>query len=48
MAQVRVYLEAPNGTDAASAPRSNVRIWSTIAGSQDRVYSETVFNGRGQ
>jgi cytochrome c oxidase accessory protein FixG len=48
MAQVRVYLEAPNGTASAAAPRSTVRIWSTIAGSQDRVYSETVFNGRGQ
>lgn len=48
MAQVRVYLEAPNGTESAAAPRSTVRIWSTIAGSQDRVYSETVFNGRGQ
>ncbi|MFU8899240.1 MAG: FixG Ig-like domain-containing protein, partial [Roseinatronobacter sp.] len=47
-ALLRVYLTAPPDTPSNRADSSPVRIWATISGSNDRVYSDTVFNGRNQ
>jgi polyferredoxin len=47
-ALLRVYLTAPNGSTAASAERTTLRLWANLDGGQTRVYSDTVFNGRGQ
>ena len=44
----RVYLTAANGTPAAVADATPVRIWISVSGETDRIYGETVFNGRGQ
>jgi cytochrome c oxidase accessory protein FixG len=44
----RVYLTAANGTEAARAAATPVRIWVSVPGDTDRIYSDTVFNGRGQ
>ena len=46
--QLRVYLSAPPGTPSNTAQTSPARIWASIAGSNERVYSDTVFNGRSQ
>jgi polyferredoxin len=47
-ALLRVYLTAPPGTPSNTAERSSVRIWAAIVGGTERVYSDTVFNGRNQ
>ena len=44
----RVYLTAANGTPPARAARTEVRIWASVIGEADRIYTDTVFNGRGQ
>ena len=44
----RVYLTASNGTPAAVADATPVRIWISVSGETDRIYGETVFNGMGQ
>jgi len=44
----RVYLTAANGTPPARAARTDVRIWASVVGEADRIYTDTVFNGRGQ
>ncbi len=44
----RVYLTAANGTPAASAATSPIRIWVSVTGDTDRIYGETIFNGRGE
>jgi polyferredoxin len=44
----RVYLTAPPGTTAARDSSSPVRIWASVPGDTARIYSETIFNGRGQ
>jgi polyferredoxin len=45
---IRLYLTAPNGTDPARLASTPVRIWASVTGETARIYSETVFNGRGQ
>ncbi|MFN4058040.1 MAG: cytochrome c oxidase accessory protein CcoG [Roseinatronobacter sp.] len=45
---LRVYLTAAPGTSSASLERSELRLWATLDGEASRVYSDTVFNGRGQ
>jgi cytochrome c oxidase accessory protein FixG len=47
-ALLRVYLTAPHFTASAREERTKVRIWSNLVGGPTRVYSDTVFNGRGQ
>ena len=44
----RVYLTAPSGTAVADSATTPVRIWVSVSGDTDRIYGETVFNGRGQ
>ncbi len=44
----RVYLTAPSGTAAGDSATTPVRIWVSVSGETDRIYGETVFNGRGQ
>jgi len=44
----RVYLTAAAGTAAASSASSPVRIWVSVSGETDRIFGETIFNGRGQ
>jgi cytochrome c oxidase accessory protein FixG len=43
----RVYLTTPPGIPAASDAATPVRIWASVGGGTERVFSETVFNGRG-
>ena len=45
---LRVYLTAPPDTRSNTADSTPVRIWASITGSTERVYSDTVFNGRNQ
>jgi polyferredoxin len=45
--QFRVYLTAPPGIAVTEAVATPVRLWASVTGATDRVYSETVFNGRG-
>jgi hypothetical protein len=47
-ALLRVYLTAPPGTQSNTAQSSPVRIWANLSGGTERVYSDTVFNGRNQ
>jgi polyferredoxin len=47
-ALLRVYLTAPPGTLSNTAQSSPVRIWASIVGGTERVYSDTIFNGRNQ
>ena len=42
----RVYLVAPAGSDAATSERTDVRIWVEDISNGDRVYKDTVFNGK--
>lgn len=42
----RVYLIAPQGSEAAAAERTDVRIWIEDLASGERAYQDTVFNGR--
>jgi cytochrome c oxidase accessory protein FixG len=44
----RVYLTAPPGTEPARAAATPVRLWASVPGETSRIYSETVFNGRGE
>ncbi len=44
----RLYLTAPAGAPEARAPSTPVRIWVSEVDGTERIYSETVFNGRGQ
>ncbi|PPB82178.1 cytochrome c oxidase accessory protein FixG [Albidovulum inexpectatum] len=44
----RLYVEAPAGTSQARAERSEIRIWIADTASHERVYADTVFNGRGE
>jgi polyferredoxin len=43
----RVYLTAPAGVAVTEASTTPVRLWASVTGATERVYSETVFNGRG-
>jgi hypothetical protein len=47
-ALLRVYLSTPPGTQSNTAQSSPVRIWASVVGGTERVYSDTVFNGRNQ
>ncbi|MEQ8899165.1 MAG: cytochrome c oxidase accessory protein CcoG [Roseovarius sp.] len=42
----RVYLIAPAGSAAANAERSDVRLWVEDETNGDRVYKDTIFNGK--
>jgi cytochrome c oxidase accessory protein FixG len=42
----RVYLIAPAGSAAAQAERSDVRLWVEDEINGDRVYKDTIFNGK--
>ncbi|MHC0052398.1 cytochrome c oxidase accessory protein CcoG [Actibacterium sp. D379-3] len=44
----RVYITAPPHSDAAQAARTELRLWVEDPIAQERAYSDTVFNGRGQ
>ncbi|MBR3370748.1 MAG: cytochrome c oxidase accessory protein CcoG [Rhodobacteraceae bacterium] len=48
MALLRVYLTAEPDTASAQADRRPARIWATLSGTSERVYSDTTFNGRNQ
>ncbi|MEX5727723.1 cytochrome c oxidase accessory protein FixG [Rhodovulum iodosum] len=43
----RVYVVAPAGSDAATAPRTELRIWLHDIEGDDRAFADTVFNGTG-
>ena len=43
---LRIYVVAPAGSDAATADRTEVRLWVEDLGTTDRIHSDTVFNGR--
>ncbi|HPE24853.1 FixG Ig-like domain-containing protein, partial [Albidovulum sp.] len=42
----RVYVTAPPGSRAAVADRTAIRLWIVDQVNQDRVYANTVFNGK--
>ncbi|MFD1510335.1 cytochrome c oxidase accessory protein CcoG [Lacimonas salitolerans] len=42
----RVYITAPPGSEPAQSERSDIRIWVEDATNDERVYKDTVFNGR--
>jgi len=44
----RVYLIAPPEADAATAERTDVRLWIEDLQNGERAHKETVFNGRGE
>ncbi len=44
----RLYLTAPNGSEAAQADRTNLRIWITDSETGEQAYKDTIFNGRGR
>ena len=44
----RVYIVAPPGSEAASAHRTEFRLWVEDLQSTDRASKETVFNGKGE
>ena len=44
----RVYVEAAPGTPAASADRTDIRLWIEDSSGTNRVHHDTVFNGKGQ
>ena len=43
----RIYIVAPTGGAAATAERSPVRLWIEDIQSGDRIYVDTIFNGKG-
>ena len=43
----RVYVTAAPGSAAAAADRTAIRLWVEQTGSADRVYHDTIFNGKG-
>lgn len=44
----RVYVEAPAGTPAAVASRTDLRLWLTDAVGHTRIHHDTIFNGAGE
>jgi len=42
----RVYVIAPPQSDAAAAPRSNLRFWVEDVRSGERAFGDTIFNGK--
>lgn len=44
----RVYVVAPKGSEPASSANTSFRFWFEDTGNGDRVYKDTVFNGKGQ
>ncbi|MCB2119905.1 MAG: cytochrome c oxidase accessory protein CcoG, partial [Rhodobacteraceae bacterium] len=44
----RVYVTAPPGSRAAVADRTAIRLWIVDQVNQDRVYANTVFNGKAE
>jgi cytochrome c oxidase accessory protein FixG len=44
----RVYLTAPAGTPAASATRTDLRLWAEDTGVKERMFADTNFNGQGE
>jgi polyferredoxin len=44
----RVYVLAAPGTAAAIADRTDLRLWIEQLGSTNRVYHDTIFNGKGK
>ena len=45
----RIYVTAPPGSKAARALRTDMRIWVVdLSKANDRVYEDTVFNGKGE
>jgi cytochrome c oxidase accessory protein FixG len=42
----RVYITAPKGSVPAESERHDVRLWVEDIGNGDRVYKDTIFNGR--
>jgi len=44
----RVYVEAPAGSAPAAAERTEFRFWVEDIASGERVYSDTIFNGRNE
>jgi len=47
MLNQRLYLVAPPDSRAATANRTELRIWAQVVGGTERTYADTVFNGRG-
>ena len=43
----RVYVVAPQGSDPANSERTELRFWVRDAVSGERVYQDSIFNGRG-
>lgn len=48
MRMQRVYVIAPKGSVPADGDRTDFRFWFEDTGNGDRVYKDTVFNGKGQ
>ncbi len=44
----RIYVTAPPGTDAATAARTDLRLWVVDTASNDRIWHDTIFNGAGK
>jgi hypothetical protein len=44
----RLYVTAPDDSEAAHDDRTEIRIWVIDGVTGDRAYHDTVFNGRGQ
>jgi cytochrome c oxidase accessory protein FixG len=44
--QQRLYVEAAPGTEAADDARTELRLWVSRVGGTERVYHDTVFNGK--
>ncbi len=44
----RIYVTAPPGTEAATAARTDLRLWIMDTQSNDRVWHDTIFNGTGK
>jgi len=44
----RVYLTGAPDSAAAQGHQTPVRLWASIAGESERIYSDTIFNGRNQ
>ena len=42
----RVYVIAAPGSEAALSDRSDLRLWIEQVGSTNRVYHDTIFNGK--
>ena len=42
----RIYLTAAAGSEAATADRTDLRIWIEEEGTTNRVHHDTIFNGK--